>query len=421
MILFSIQLILLILINLNATNCLHLKGTFNTNDFYKFLTRFGIQSTDTHDASSTLGYIYGNISIVNTVNLNLTQNQLPPNLQIMLTVMDYNYFIDYYNNRRIMPRSVACPMMFEKIDKTAYFYGCNEKGKQDFIRRVPCPENKLCIDEDNQKNVIEGHQFTYKIQDSNQARFWYISLVACVRDQCEWKYLNDLNNHKSEYTTGSPSINNLPNPSYTVAYDIWLVNGSPTKAYKNHFEHQFTYENHDIFEIYLSSFMIYLFILPFIIYRLRKHFHRLYLQLLVYISIELTSRLLSLIHNFVFSFNGRGVYFLQFISDFLEAIASSILILILISVAKGWTIRSKVLKTSTKSLVLGFVLQFILVVSHMISLATVDPVFNTNSYETVAGYVELGVRFVFMVWFLIELKETANHLESAALSKRRDF
>ena len=50
----------------------------------------------------------------------------------------------------------------------------------------------------------------------------------------------------------------------------------------------------------------------------------------------------------------------------------------------------------------------------MVSLATIDTVFNTNSYETHAGYVELGIRFVCMVWFLFELKETFDNLELIA-------
>jgi hypothetical protein len=51
----------------------------------------------------------------------------------------------------------------------------------------------------------------------------------------------------------------------------------------------------------------------------------------------------------------------------------------------------------------------------MILKATIDPVFNKNPYQTVAGYVELGIRFVCMIWFVIELKETFNHLVSAAV------
>lgn len=47
--------------------------------------------------------------------------------------------------------------------------------------------------------------------------------------------------------------------------------------------------------------------------------------------------------------------------------------------------------------------------------ATIDPVFNKNPYETAAGFVELSIRLVCMCWFLVELKDTFDHLESAAI------
>ena len=45
---------------------------------------------------------------------------------------------------------------------------------------------------------------------------------------------------------------------------------------------------------------------------------------------------------------------------------------------------------------------------------TTDQISNTNSYETTAGYVEMSIRAVFMIWFLYELKITSENLESAA-------
>lgn len=44
----------------------------------------------------------------------------------------------------------------------------------------------------------------------------------------------------------------------------------------------------------------------------------------------------------------------------------------------------------------------------------IDPVFNTNPYETTAGYVELSVRFLWMAWFLYELKATFGTLETVS-------
>lgn len=46
--------------------------------------------------------------------------------------------------------------------------------------------------------------------------------------------------------------------------------------------------------------------------------------------------------------------------------------------------------------------------------------FNTNSYETTAGYIELSVRFLWMLWYLLELKSTFDSLETVAYSYNSD-
>ena len=141
---------------------IHLTGTFKTDEFFKFIARFGFQPTDIHSRSSTYGYIYGNITIVDKEYFqNVTTTEMP---LITLAVMDYTYFVDYYNRRLIRPRADACSMMFEKIQKIAFFLDCGETNKEDFIRRVPCNTNSLCADEDKPSNVISGHQFTYTIR-----------------------------------------------------------------------------------------------------------------------------------------------------------------------------------------------------------------------------------------------------------------
>ena len=116
----------LLIEKIQENSALHLKGTFKTNEFFKFVTRFGFQKTDEHNVDITTGYIYGNISLVGD-NVHTNQS-IPTNSLITLAVMDYNYFIDYYNERMILPRSAACSIMFEKIEKIAYFYNCNEEG-----------------------------------------------------------------------------------------------------------------------------------------------------------------------------------------------------------------------------------------------------------------------------------------------------
>ncbi len=244
---FTILSLFVVLHRFRGTFSVHVKGTFETHEFFKFVTRFGFQKTDMHNADRTTGYIYGNISLVpKPGEENLYKNQsLPPDSLINLAILPGDYFIDYYKEHRILPRSAACSIMFEKIQTIAYFFECNELGKEDFIRRVPCQDGGLCIDEDNKKNVLDKYQFTFRIRDLNQARFWFLSFSSCNRNlkTCKWN------------NVGDPYNSSNPLQSYTIAYDIWIVNGDPDYRNQNKFEYQYTYELHDIFEIYLISFI----------------------------------------------------------------------------------------------------------------------------------------------------------------------
>ena len=151
--------ILLIFTLMLPTNSLHIRGKFESKHFFKFMDRFGFQQTDMHDKSNTQGYIYGNI----TTESNSTHS-------MTFVVVDSEYFLEYYDNRSVTPRSDACRNMFRKIDTIAWDSTCNQDGKEDFLRKVPCPKNELCVDEDTPKWVIPGYQFTYRVQDTSQPR-----------------------------------------------------------------------------------------------------------------------------------------------------------------------------------------------------------------------------------------------------------
>lgn len=143
---------------------LHLKGDFNTGEFFKFLAKFGFQKTDNHDHINTLGFIYGNIT---SPAFDATKHKAT------FVVVDRQYFLDYYKERLKdgSNRDKVCNAMFEKIDTVAFNRDCKENGTEDFLRSVPCPVGKLCEDEDTPRRVVDGHQFTYAVQDNNQARY----------------------------------------------------------------------------------------------------------------------------------------------------------------------------------------------------------------------------------------------------------
>lgn len=93
------------------------------------------------------------------------------------------------------------------------------------------------------------------------SRFWYLSLIACYRNltTCEWETSAlprpDIDLSKSDCRDSS-----RPCVPMRMHYDIWMVNGVPRLRDYYRFEHQFSFEYHDIFEIYLTFGVLYLFL-----------------------------------------------------------------------------------------------------------------------------------------------------------------
>lgn len=138
------------------TNSAHLKGTFKSNEFFKFLVKFGFQKTDTHQKELSNGYIFGNITSRQKFSVPIT-----------FAVLDKSYFLQYYQNRGMHDKREACRRMFSRLKDKAFDYKCAQHGN-DFLRRVPCPKNKLCVDEDVPLNVVKDYQFTYVIENLRQ-------------------------------------------------------------------------------------------------------------------------------------------------------------------------------------------------------------------------------------------------------------
>jgi hypothetical protein len=142
----------------------HLQGTWNTGEFFKFLAKFGIQKANIHNPKDSLGYIFGNVTTDAEISVPVT-----------FSVLDRSYFLEYYGNRSVPDRDLACRKMFQKINTSAYDATCFDRGK-DFLRKVPCHKDGLCEDEET-SNVINRHQFTFMIQDVVQPRYKIIQFL----------------------------------------------------------------------------------------------------------------------------------------------------------------------------------------------------------------------------------------------------
>lgn len=143
------------------SDCIHIKGTWNTKDFFTFLVKFGVQKTDLHFKRDTLGYIFGNITLKSNFKHNAT-----------LAVLDRAYFLEYYGNRTVVDKELACQKMFKKIKSVSFDSVClpTTNKTKDFLRKIPCPKGKLCYDEDAPKDVIKQSQFTFQVEDLEEPR-----------------------------------------------------------------------------------------------------------------------------------------------------------------------------------------------------------------------------------------------------------
>ena len=164
-------------------------------------------------------------------------------------------------------------------------------------------------------------------------------MVACYHDttnssDCKWSY------EQAEYK------------QLVIDFDIWFVNGDPRQKHINPFEHQFSFELHDIFELYLSFFIFYTFLIPVQCYALSTQKHALPLLLTVCMCLEYVGVIFNFIHVTKFAVDGIGISALRVVGNFIDMIAQCFFMLLLLLVVKGWSITRRNLTCSTWTVLL---------------------------------------------------------------------
>jgi hypothetical protein len=304
-----------------TTSALRLSGTINPGKvFFSFLPKFGFQKTEILNKDATQGYIYGNITYHHGAS-NQT-NAVESFDQVTLAVLDRANFLEYYGNRSVSNRKLACQKMFKKINQVAYHATCHDDGEQDFLRAVPCPEGSVCLEEDVPDNVVKGSQFTFRIRDLYQARFWYISIVACRLNAstCQWEYVSE------SQTNGNGNIQ----------YYIQLVNGNPMHSHKNIFKYQFSSDKQDLLQVYLGLLLLYTVLMPLQMYASKKQNHAISRLLAAGLTSQFAALFLICIHYSLFAANGAGIAIFAVVGEVLEIISDSLFMLLLLLLAMGW-------------------------------------------------------------------------------------
>lgn len=116
------------------------------------------------------------------------------------------------------------------------------------------------------------------------------------------------------------------------------MNGNPYTKHRNPFEFQFSYDNVDTVEIYIVFFVAYCIAVPLQIYALRKRWHQLTKLLTTCMVLEFVGIFLNVVHVLKFALDGVGEPNCNMAGNLIGIIAECLVILMLLLVAKGWTI-----------------------------------------------------------------------------------
>lgn len=431
--------LLLLGTNICSTEALHLRGRFESHDFFKLLAKFGFEKTDNHDHVNTLGYIYGNVTspsrgryaraailessissssgrttvAVSTSTAGIgtaktkgesqwqkqiIKENLPAAATIVngttatvpratLVVVEREHFLTLWGNRTLFQD--ACTAMFSRLQKDAFDRRCNPNGTQDFLRTLPCPEGRLCEDEDTPSRVLKRSQFTYTVRDMHTPRFWYVTLVACYRDlkNCTWRSSAD--------------------DDLTLDYDIHLVNGHPHES--TAFDDEFSFEEQGSLQRTIIFFSLYFFLLALHIrVQVNKERHPLTRILFMAVLLQFVSHLATLLHIILFASNGEGLPTLRVVGEIAYIFAQSFFVVLILVISRGYAItRSEV---SGKRLLVFLWLTYI--VAHIILYVWVnteiDPIKEIDEFETYPGGLVLAVRMALMLFMLRELQSTMH-------------
>ncbi len=294
--------------------------------------------------------------------------------------------------------------MFSRLNATAFDAKCNSNAKGEYLRRVPCKKDQLCIDEDLPSNVIQGHQFTYVISNLNQPRFWYLSLVSCYRNltTCDWENYDEV--------------------PQKLHYHINLVNGHPTKEHNSYspFIYHFSYDKQNILEQCLIFFVIYIVLVPIQIIGSKKQTHPVTKLFTLSIIMEFISMCLILFHLVKFASDGKGNEGLKVAGDVFDVLSRTSFMLILLLLAKGWAVtRLEISTASWVALIFIWISYLILnFVLYVWNMTEIDVISDIDEFQTWPGFLVLISRSSIMLWFLYELRTTMKYEHS---TKKLDF
>ncbi|VDM42287.1 unnamed protein product, partial [Toxocara canis] len=309
---FLLRAGVLAVVLLDMTEGLRVRGSWSTSKGrISVIAKFGFQQIDPleTDTKTSRGFIYGNVSSESSYRSRAVLFIVP---QTLLS----SFFLDSIYGQ-------TCESMLQNVSLLAFETNCMPKGKGDIMRWVPCRKGSLCDDESDPTKVVSGYQMTLRVEEPYAPEYWYVLLIGCNLDaNCSWV----------------PSGERI-----SVNYDVWLTNGSPLAQYLNPFTHQFSFEEQDSAEMYLTFLLLYS-ILCLCQWRALALIHQPRIlprqKLLTCIIATKTAGLaLQSLNVVVFAFDGQGVMVARLFGEMFRLWSVCVLCLLLILLSRGWSLN----------------------------------------------------------------------------------
>jgi len=186
-----------------------------------------------------------------------------------------------------------------------------------------------------------------------------------------------------------------------MQYTFFFTNG------KSLFTKQFSWDDQGILELRIVFFVLYVIsgILCIVIghiLALKNKLHHTVRLLFYSIFLQLLGQIAHLLHLGKYSVNGVGILAFQLAGYVIEIISEMITVLLLILMAKGWTIYRRKITASGRAKIAVYMTVFVAVsiVTRVWAVYYFDPSTITFYYESSPGKFLIALRFLMWVWFL---------------------
>ena len=354
---------LLFLLSFDCLTCMHVTGTWSTSRFGTAVARFGYDAGDD-------GFLYGNVTVTGLIF----------NTATLVFVSD-----DYYNSKTelyqgVHGRTKNCTAMMKPLAEVSLMpvKNCTNPhliNPKDFLRSVPCKEGKSCPSPDWNVTgpVVPGSQFTFRVATSSP-KDWFALLLGCSISPVR---ANTTKNDTWKQCVWEKVPNIIP-----VEYDLWLVNGDPNGS-RNFFTFQFSFELQGVLQmaiVFLGLFTGLGVIHLFGVIVLKAPGHTLIRLYTASLLSEILGITFHFIHYMIYAKDGVGIVSLRDIGDFCVVVTQCLFMLLLLLIAKGWTITTVYL--TNKKYVAGLWITYVIL---NIVLFIVNTVVSNLSYYCVTG------------------------------------